>query len=226
MGCKSAKNFNLSHQAGIHADEFELVKTCAGADLSQLMLDAAKEILSSAEVFLEKIQNRYGDLVLALRRIPQPVIAAVNGPAAGGGFALALGADVRIAVPEAFFVASFINIGLSGGEMGTSYLLPRVVGLSRASEILMTGRRVPAEEAESMGLVNSVQPRERIVESALELARMMLQKSPGGLALTKRVIERNLAAPSLESAVELENRNQTVLAVSTEFFKQASAFAK
>jgi len=133
---------------------------------------------------------------------------------------------VRIAAPEAFFVASFINLGLSGGEMGTSYLLPRLVGLSRASEILMSGRRVPAEEAERMGLVNKLEPRERIVESALELARVMLQKSPGGLALTKRVIERNLAAPSLVSAVELENRNQTVLAVSSEFFKQASAFAK
>ncbi len=199
---------------------------CSGADLSQVMSQAAKEVLSSAEIFLQKIQNRYGDLVLGLRRIPQPVIAAVNGPAAGGGFALALAADVRIAAPEAFFVASFINLGLSGGEMGTSYLLPRAVGLSRASEILMSGRRVSAEEAERMGLVNKLEPRERVVESALELARVMLQKSPGGLALTKRVIERSLASPSLESAVELENRNQTVLAVSTEFFKQASAFAK
>jgi enoyl-CoA hydratase len=199
---------------------------CSGADLSEAASGSVSEMLSSAELFLGKIQKRYGDLVLGLRRIPQPVIAAVNGPAAGGGFALALAADVRLAVPEAFFIASFINIGLSGGEMGTSFLLPRAVGLSRASEILMSGRRVPAEEAERIGLVNRLEPRERLVDAALELARMMLQKTPGGLALTKRVIERSLTAPSLEWAVDLENRNQTVLAVSSEFLKQIIAFGK
>jgi enoyl-CoA hydratase/carnithine racemase len=154
------------------------------------------------------------------------VIAAVNGPAAGGGLALALASDVRLASPEAYFVASFINVGLSAGELGTSYLLPRLVGLSRAAEILYTGRKVHAEEAERIGLVSRVLSRETLAGEALALAGTMLGKSPGGLQLTKRVLDRNLGAASLEAAVELENRNQTMLVFSGDFFRLVQAFAK
>jgi len=199
---------------------------CSGADLSAAAEFKDSKAFAEPESFLRLVQERYAALSLGLRRIPQPVIAAVNGPAAGGGLALALASDVRLASPEACFIASFINVGLSAGELGTSYLLPRLVGLSRAAEILYTGRKVHAEEAERIGLVSRVVPREKLVEEALALAAVMLGKSPGGLQLTKRVLDRNLGASSLEAAVELENRNQTMLVFSGDFFRLIQAFAK
>ncbi|MCX5837627.1 MAG: enoyl-CoA hydratase-related protein, partial [Deltaproteobacteria bacterium] len=117
---------------------------CSGADLSDVTAYRETEAFADPESYLRLGQERYGRLVLGLRAIPQPVIAAVNGPAAGAGFCLALAADVRFVSPGAYFVASFINIGLSAGELGSSYLLPRLVGLSRAAEILYTGRNVHA----------------------------------------------------------------------------------
>ncbi|HOG16835.1 MAG TPA: enoyl-CoA hydratase-related protein [Syntrophales bacterium] len=199
---------------------------CSGADLSAAAEFRDSKAFAEPESFLRLVQERYAALPLGLRRIPQPVIAAINGPAVGGGLALALASDVRFASPEAYFVASFINIGLSAGELGTSYLLPRLVGLSRAAEILYTGRKVHAEEAERIGLVNRVVAREKLMEDALALAGAMLGKNAGGLQLTKRVLDRNLGAPSLEAAVELENRNQTMLVFSGDFFRLIQAFAK
>ena len=139
---------------------------------------------------------------------------------------MVLASDIRVASPEAYFVASFINIGLSGGELGCSYFLPRLVGLSHASDILYTGRKVRADEAERMGLVSKVVPREVLMEAALSYAKMMVSKSVGGLKLTKRVLEENLHASSLQSAVNLENRNQTVMVFSGEFFKLIQSFYK
>ncbi|MGO9118929.1 MAG: enoyl-CoA hydratase/isomerase family protein [Desulfomonilaceae bacterium] len=197
---------------------------CSGADLFQVVENSNNETFRSAENHLRLVQKRYSNLCSGLRRIPQPVIAAVNGAASGGGFALALASDVRIAAPEALFIASFINIGLSGGEMGSSYFLPRMVGMSRASEILLTGRRVLADEAERIGLVNRVVPREKLIPEALSIARAMLGKSPGGLRLTKRVIGINAGTASLETALELEDRNQTLMATSRDFFERVGEF--
>jgi enoyl-CoA hydratase/carnithine racemase len=199
---------------------------CAGADLMQVVKNADHEVFSSAEMFLHHVQEKYANVILGFRRIPQPVIAAVNGPAAGGGFAYALASDIRLSAPEALFVASFINLGLSGGEMGSSYLLPRLVGLSRASEILYSGRKVHADEAERIGLVSKVVPKENLMDEALTIAKTMVEKSRGGLALTKRVLDGNTSAQSLQAAIDLENRNQTIMAVSSEFFKQVNAFVK
>ena len=139
---------------------------------------------------------------------------------------MTLASDIRVASPEAYFVASFINIGLSGGELGSSFLLPRLVGLSSAADMLFTGRKVSADEAEKTGLVSKVVPRENLLETALSYARMMVGKSVGGLKLTKRVLDENLHAPSLESAMNLENRNQTLMVFSGEFFKLIQAFGK
>lgn len=197
---------------------------CSGADLFEAASHSNHEAFTSPEKFLRMVQKRYSNLSYGLRGIPQPVIAAVNGAAAGGGFALALAADVRIAAPEAFFVASFINLGLSGGEMGTSYFLPRIVGMGHASEVLLTGKRVPADEAERMGLVNRVVPREELIPEALSIARAMLGKSFSGLRLTKRVLEDNANAASLHAALELEDRNQTIMVASHEFFKRVNEF--
>lgn len=199
---------------------------CSGADLVEAFSKADHEAFSTAWNFFRLAQEKFANLTLSMRRIPQPVIAAVNGPAAGGGLGLALASDIRIAAPKAYFVASFINIGLSAGEMGTSYILPRLVGMGRASEILFTGRRVEVEEAERIGLVSKIVPAEALIQEAVALARIMLQKTPGGLFLTKRVLDSNASAPSLEAAIELENRNQTIMAVSNDFFQQVQRFAK
>jgi enoyl-CoA hydratase/carnithine racemase len=198
---------------------------CSGADLSDATAYRETEAFADPESYLRLGQERYARLVLALRAIPQPVIAAVNGPAAGAGFCLALASDIRFVSPGAYFVASFINIGLSAGELGSSYLLPRLVGLSRAAEILYTGRKVYAEEAERIGLVSRTVQAEALLETALVCARQMTAKTPGGLKLTKRALDRNIDAQSLQEAVDFENRNQTLMVFSGEFFKLIQAFA-
>ena len=199
---------------------------CAGADLEDAVSHRDSAAFSDPESFLRLVQERYAALVLGLRRIPQPLIAAINGPAAGGGFSMALACDIRVAVPEAYFVASFANIGLSGGELGTSYLLPRLIGLARAADVLYTGRKMGADEAERVGLVNRVVPRESLIDMALSYARPMIAKGVGSLKLTKRVLDQNIDASSLEAAINLENRNQTMMVFSGEFFKLIRHFSK
>ena len=199
---------------------------CAGADLNDAVAHKDSVSFSDPGNFLRLVQERYAALILGLRRIPQPVIAAVNGAAAGGGFSMALACDVRVATTTASFVASFANIGLSGGELGTSYLLPRLIGVARSSEILLTGRKVRGEEAERIGLVNQVVAKEVLLETALSYARPMIAKDVGALKLTKRVLDQNIDAPSLEAAINLENRNQTIMMFSGEFFKLIEPFVK
>ena len=199
---------------------------CAGADLKEVAIRAQTEAFADPEAFLRLVQEKYSGLISRLRGIRQPVIAAVNGAAAGGGMAIALAADIRICAPEDYFVASFINIGLSGGEMGSSFLLPRMVGISRASDILLTGRKVFGEEAEKIGLVSRVAPPEKLLDGALSYARMMTAKTVGGLKLTKRALEQNLTAASLDAALNLENRNQAIMVFSGEFRKMIGAFIK
>lgn len=198
----------------------------SGADLKDAVEFRESDYFADPEHFMRLVQERYSALILGMRRIPQPIIAAVNGPAAGGGFSMTLASDVRVASPEAFFVGSFINIGLSGGELGCSYLLQRLVGLSRAAEMLLTGRKVSAQEAREMGLVSDVVPRQDLLERAMSYGRAMTGKSPGGLKLTKRVLDESGNAPSLESAVSLENRNQTILLFSGDFFRLIQSFQK
>jgi enoyl-CoA hydratase len=198
----------------------------SGADLNDAVLYKASEAFADPEKFLKLVQERYAALILGMRRIPQPIISAVNGPAAGGGFAMTLASDIRVACPGAYFVASFINIGLSGGELGCSFLLPRLVGLAHASDMLFTGRKVGAGEAEKIGLINKLAPREDLLEAALFYGRSMVNKSVGGLKLTKRVLNENINAPSLENAVNFENRNQTIMVFSGDFFKLVQEFCK
>ncbi len=196
---------------------------CAGADLKD---EVDPSLFSNPAMHLVNIQKKYADRVLELRRLPQPIIAAVNGPAAGGGMSLALASDVIVASEEATFTPSFINIGLSGGEMGTSYFLPRAVGMPRSSEILLTGRTVGAREAERIGLVTTVIDGEHLIEKAMETARRMLEKSPMGLRFTKEVLNQNIDAQSLEMAIEMENRNQSICCFAPEFFEAVRAFSR
>ncbi len=200
---------------------------CSGADLKDARL--RQEFPTSypdPTVHLIAIQKKYADLVLKMRHLPQPIIAAVNGPAAGGGMCLALASDVVIASPKAAFTPSFINIGLSGGEMGTTFFLPQKVGSGRAAEILLTGRTVDSWEAEKIGLVIKVVEENRLLEAAMEIARIMLTKSPMGLRFTKEALDLNLTAPSLEAAIEFENRNQSMCCSTPDFFKAVEAFIK
>lgn len=148
------------------------------------------------------------EIVPAMRQIPQPLIAAINGPAYGGGMCLTLGCDIRIAARSAVFCGAGINNGLTGTELGVSYLLPRAVGTSYSSEILLTGRQVSAEEAERIGLVSRVVPDGEVVEVALDMAEGMTRLSPLGISLTKEVVWASLEAGSLRAAIDMEDRNQ------------------
>ncbi|HEX2484286.1 MAG TPA: enoyl-CoA hydratase-related protein [Myxococcota bacterium] len=153
----------------------------------------------------------YSQLVPALRETPQPVIAAINGPAYGGGFCLSLAADLRIAAESAVFNSTGIVNGLTSTELGASWLLPRLVGSANANDVLLTGRRVDAQEALRMGLVSRVVPDGEVVAEAVRIAEGMCKFSPYGLQMTKQVLWANLETSSLAAAIELEDRNQLML---------------
>lgn len=155
-------------------------------------------------------QKWIANTILKIRRIPQIIIAAVNGAATGGGFTIAMAADIRIASENARFNNAFIKLGFSGTDLGSSYFLPRLIGLSRASEFLYTGRFMDAKEAEQIGFVSKVVPDAELLEAAEDMAHNMLNKSPLGLRLTKEVINISIDSPSLESAILMENRNQVI----------------
>jgi enoyl-CoA hydratase/carnithine racemase len=153
-------------------------------------------------------QQHMSTLVLALRALPQPVIAAVNGPAAGFGLALALACDIRYAAAGAVLRAAFINIGVSNCDMGTSWLLPRLIGASRAHEMMLTGRRVEAEEALRMGLVADVLDDGALADRALGAAQQIAALAPWGVRLTKQGMWTALEIPSERAAIEYEDRQQ------------------
>jgi enoyl-CoA hydratase/carnithine racemase len=178
---------------------------CAGFDLDEI------DVLNRMGVreFLRFQELATGGLA-AIRSLRVPVIAAVNGAAAGGGMSLALAADIRLASPTARFNAAFVRTGLSAGDLGTSWHLPRLVGPGRAAEIAYTGRFVEAEEAERIGLVNRVVPAENLLNEALAMAAQIASNSPGGVQLSKRALQANLDTP-FAAALELENRGQALL---------------
>lgn len=190
---------------------------CAGLDLQE-GFDADEIDAHGGAVGGMLAQERVARALTAPRRLATPVIAAVNGPAAGGGLALALSCDIRVAAPTAAFNVAFVKIGLSGCDCGVSWLLPRAVGASAANEMMLTGRPVDAEEALRIGLVSEVA--DDAVEAARWTARMIAQNSPFGVAMTKQVMWEALAAPSLDAAIALENRTQ-VLATLTEDMREA-----
>ncbi len=153
-------------------------------------------------------QMHMSRLILRLRSTPQPVIAAVNGPAAGFGLALTLGSDIRYAAESAVFRVIFVNIGVSNCDMGVSWLLPRLIGASRSHELMLTGRRVRAEEAERIGLVAGVVEDGKVVERAIEGAEEIAAWSPWGTRLTKQGMWAALEIPSEQAAIEYEDRQQ------------------
>lgn len=181
---------------------------CSGIDLRGFGPSAPA---ATAPVFDRlQFQEMMGALPVALRALPQPVIAAVNGPAVGGGMALCLASDIRVCSTSATFGNAAIKIGLSGAEMGMSYHLPRIVGPSVAADWMLTGRTVSADEAHRTGLVSAVVDDDKLLDHALDLAAQIASHSPLGVRLTKRALQVNVDAPDLAAALELENRNQVL----------------
>jgi enoyl-CoA hydratase len=153
-------------------------------------------------------QEHMSTLILRLRETPQPVIAAVNGPAAGFGMALALGSDIRYAARSAVFRVAFINIGVSNCDMGVSWLLPRLIGASRSHELMLTGRKLGAEEAAEIGLVADTVEDEALLERSLQVAEQIAAWAPWGVRLTKRGMWSALEVSSEAAAVGYEDRQQ------------------
>jgi len=181
---------------------------CSGADIKEPAINMLDNP-SPAVVYTG--QRRYSEIILLMRRVPQPIIAAVQGPAMGAGFSFALACDIRIATDKARFVGTYINIGLGGADMGSSYLLPRLIGSARAYRYLLTGDDIWPPEAEKIGLVSEVVPEGELEKVVTELAQKMCTKNPLGLRMTKEALNQNLNAGSLEQALLLEDRNQTML---------------
>ena len=163
------------------------------------------------------------DVILALRRLHQPVIAAVNGAAIGGGLCLALAADIRVASHEAYFRAAGINNGLTASELGLSYLLPRAIGSSRAFEIMLTGRDIDAQEAERIGLVSRQVPDDQLLETCYAMAERIAAFSRPGVELTKRTLWSGLDAASLEGHMQAEGLGQLFVRLLTGNFEEAVA---
>ncbi|NKY58955.1 enoyl-CoA hydratase/isomerase family protein [Nocardia flavorosea] len=180
---------------------------CAGADLT---VTADLERQTSADLY--RGQQRLADMAVRLHELPVPVVAAVNGPAAGGGLALAAACDLRVASTRAHFAVANVRIGISGGEMGLSWLLPQSVGRARATELLLTGRRFDAAEALEWGFVNRLAEPADVLAEACALARAVAGNPAFGVRLTKEMLRTTATASSLRDAVMLENRTQ-VLAV-------------
>lgn len=207
----------------------------AGTDLQEGLILNSKKTANSYKKFYfldvpEPIKKkmyhqwRITDLITKFRDLHQPIIALIQGVAAGGGFGFLLASDIRIATKEAKFINASMNIGLTGGDMGSSYFLPRLIGMSRAAEILYTGRAIDGVEAEKIGLVSKVVEKEQLLEAGLELAEEMLSKSPLGLRLTKKAINLSLDAPSLHTILEFENSSIIVAFSSKDIAEASSAF--
>lgn len=196
---------------------------CSGLDLKDYGIIPNIDGLTVGRI-AQRSMRYYSRIILALRRMPQPVIAAVNGPAYGGGMCLSLGAEIRIAGESAEFNATGIVNGLTSTEMAASWLLPRMIGAAHANDLLLTGRRIGAEEALRMGLVSRVLPDDQVLATAIEMAGDMSRFSPYGLAMTKDIIWVNMETSALESAIEIEDRNQLMVGFTENLQEAIRAF--
>ena len=194
----------------------------AGLDLKHR--DNSSDASSSGVVAGLRSQRAISEIVMKMRRCPQAIISLVHGPACGGGFAFALASDIRIAGESARMNAAFIRIGLSACDIGVSYFLPRLVGVSVASELMLTGRFINAERALRVGLVSEVVPDDKLEEAVRPYLDEMLTTSPLGLRLTKECLNMSVDAGSLEAAIAMEDRNQILAAQTNDFREGISAF--
>ncbi len=207
---------------------------CSGADLKAGPEDSddlggvpGGELLdrvTNPTVVTFAAQDLMASLFEKIHRLRVPVIAAVNGDAHGGGFALALACDIRIASETATFGAVFIKRGVSACDMGTSYHLPRLVGASRSAELLLTGRVFDSEEALKIGLVTDVVPFDDVVDRSLAKAREIAGNPPLAVWMTKETMWQTVDAPSLRHAIDIENRTQVMCTATGELTEAFLAF--
>jgi enoyl-CoA hydratase len=183
---------------------------CSGLDLKDYGIIPNIDGLQVGRI-AQRSMRYYSRLVPQMRSLPQPVIAAIGGPAYGGGMCLALGADIRLAGESATFNATGIVNGLTSTEMGISYLLPRLIGAGHSTDLLLTGRRIDAAEAFRLGLVSRVLPDAELLDAAVEVASGMTRLSPYGLQYSKEACWVGLEVGSLAAAIEFEDRNQLML---------------
>jgi enoyl-CoA hydratase len=195
---------------------------CSGADLEDAGYIPNIGGLTRPSIALRSMEL-LDDVIRQLRAMHQPVIAAVNGPAIGGGFCLALACDIRVAAPTALFRAAGVNNGLTSSELGLSYLLPRAIGSSRAAEIMLTGRDVDAEEADRIGLVSRVVDgdTEALLAACYDLADRIAALSRVGIELTKRLLWSSLDASSMAAHMDHEGVAQLFVRLTTENFEEA-----
>jgi enoyl-CoA hydratase len=182
---------------------------CAGLDLRDFGTPPAPDEHAHARVGVGG-QEFMANLTVHMRETPQIVIAAVNGAAFGGGLSLACAADLRFAARSARFCSAFIRTGLTGTDIGITYLLPRLIGAARAFDMIVTGREVDADEAERMGLVSRVAFDDELMDVALATARTIAGYTSTGLTLTKEVMWANLDNDNMAAAIAIENRNQAL----------------
>lgn len=193
---------------------------CAGLDLKERNQSQGQRSIGASLTG----QRRISEIVIAMRRCPQPIVACVDGAAAGGGFALALASDVRIATPRTRMNAAFIRIGLSACDIGVSYFLPRMVGSSVAAEYMLTGRFIDAERAYQLGLVSRVVAPDAMEAEARGFVEDMLHATPLGLRLTKEALNHAVDAQGLEAAIAMEDRNQILCSADGDFPEGVRAF--
>ena len=196
---------------------------CAGLDLKAMQEGGAASRTVREH---DELQTLFANLALRLRSLEAAVIAAVNGVAVGAGMAMTLAADIRLAASTASFHIGAVKIGITAGECGISYHLPRLVGASRAFEVMLTGRPVAADEALRIGLVADVVEPAQLMDRAFACAHQILGNSPYATRHTKRLMWANLDAPSLQAAIELENHAQVLGLMTEDFHEATSAFAQ
>lgn len=192
---------------------------CAGLDLKEERSDEGGGAVTGL-----RVQRRVSEIVMRMRRAPQPIISLIHGPASGGGFALALASDIRLAGPAARMNAAFIRIGLTACDVGVSYFLPRLVGSALASELLLTGRFIDAERARAVGLVSDVVADDGLTDAGRSLAEEILGNSPVGVRLTKECLNMSVDAGSLESVIAMEDRQQILVSTTGDMREGVAAF--
>jgi enoyl-CoA hydratase len=199
---------------------------CAGVDLKGHAPGETTDVRGVTPVEGLRRQRTVSEMIVMMRRCPQPIVALVHGAACGLGFALALAADIRIAGESAKMNAAFIKVGLSGADVGVAYLLPRLVGLSLASELMLTGRFIHGPRAEQLGLVSRCVPDAELETAGREIVKEMLATAPLALRLTKDALNVTVDAGSLESAIAIEDRNQVLCTMSSDHAEAVLAFVE
>src|ERR1700687_444859 len=194
---------------------------CAGAELGSDAFAAPGEGRPQRQL---DMQQRYSRIIRLMRTCPQPIVALINGAACGAGFSLVLASDVRFATRAARMNAAYIWVGAAGCDMGSGYLLPRLIGLSVASELLLTGRFLDADRAKAVGLVSDVVPEDQLLEPGLAFAAQICRTAPMGLRLTKQTLNALIDAPGIDAALMIEDRQQVMLLETSDHQEAVAAF--